>query len=196
GEDALLIRLERGRHEAFAVRDRLSPLIVRWHEMQIRPRDLDVVAEHPVEADFQRLNAGALALVRLNARDGVAAAVAEPTKLVQLGVDTGSNGGLLANARRRVSNENALNVSSDIRTRIPLVDEGFDQRAAPIARLSDGGERVEDVRQSRHGRAEGTELSRRAASKRRLGRQSFEIAYAVERVSQRFASQRCSDERI
>src|SRR5207247_5440564 len=46
GENLLLVLLERRRHEALAVRDRLTSLKVRWHEMQIRLRDFDVVTKN------------------------------------------------------------------------------------------------------------------------------------------------------
>ena len=75
-EHALLVLLERRRDEALSVRDRLTSLKVGGNQMKIRLRDLDVVAEHLVEADLERLDARALPLVRLNARDRVASAVA------------------------------------------------------------------------------------------------------------------------
>src|SRR5205807_9958236 len=75
-EYALLVLLERRRDEPLSVCDRLAPLVLRGNQMEIRPRDFDVVAEHFVETHLERLDAGALALVGLNPRDQVASAVA------------------------------------------------------------------------------------------------------------------------
>ena len=46
--------LQRGRDEALAAGDGLLPEVVRRHRVEIRFRDLDVVAKHAVVAHFQR----------------------------------------------------------------------------------------------------------------------------------------------
>ena len=58
-EHLRLILLERRRGEALAARDRLLALVVSRHGVQVRLRDLDVVAEHAVEANLERADAGA-----------------------------------------------------------------------------------------------------------------------------------------
>ena len=61
-EDLLLVLLERRRDESLAAGDRLLAVVVGRHACQVRPRDLDVVAEDPVVADLQRRDAGPRAL--------------------------------------------------------------------------------------------------------------------------------------
>ena len=81
------VLLQRRRDEAFGAGERLTSLIVRRYEVAVRVRDFDEVAEHPVESDLERRNAGARTLFGLNRRDGVLSAIAQRSKLVQLGVD-------------------------------------------------------------------------------------------------------------
>jgi hypothetical protein len=52
-EDAGLILLQLGGGEALGVDQRLLALVVRRREMQVRLRDLDVVAEDAVELHFE-----------------------------------------------------------------------------------------------------------------------------------------------
>jgi hypothetical protein len=52
-QDLLFVVLEGGRDEALAAGDRLFAVIVGWHEVKIRFRDLDVIAEDAVVPDLQ-----------------------------------------------------------------------------------------------------------------------------------------------
>ena len=54
-EHLLLVFLQRRRDEALAAGNRLLADVVGRHGVQVRLRDFDVVAEHAVEADLQRL---------------------------------------------------------------------------------------------------------------------------------------------
>ena len=58
-EHLLFVVLERRRDEALAAGDRLLAVIVGGHGVQVRLRDLDVVAEHAIEAHLERVDAGA-----------------------------------------------------------------------------------------------------------------------------------------
>ena len=78
-EDLLLGRqhlrfqlLQLGRGEALGVDQRLLAIVVRRRQVQVRLRDLDVVAEDVVEPDLERGDAGALPLARLDLRDVLA----------------------------------------------------------------------------------------------------------------------------
>jgi hypothetical protein len=121
GEHALLVGLERWRDEPLSVGDGLSALIVGGDEMQVRLRDLDVVAEHLVESDLERLNAGPRAFVGLYARDGIATAVAQRPKLVQLGVDSRRDRRLVAHADGGVIDKRSPNVARDVGAVVPRV---------------------------------------------------------------------------
>src|SRR5206468_4128234 len=68
-------------HEALGADQRLPPLVVGGDEWQVRARYLDVVAEDLVVADFERRDARALALRRLEAREP---APRVPRRLAQL----------------------------------------------------------------------------------------------------------------
>src|SRR5204862_502934 len=85
-EYASLVFLELRRHEPLRARERLAPLVVGRHLIEVGPRDLDVVPEHLVEPDLERADAGALALARLQAGDVGLAAVPGVSPLVEAAV--------------------------------------------------------------------------------------------------------------
>ena len=68
-----------------ALATRLLAAVVGRHRREVRARDLDVVAEHAVELDLQRRDAGALALARLDGGDAAAPAGRDVAQLVELG---------------------------------------------------------------------------------------------------------------
>ena len=74
------LQLRRG--EALGVHQRLLTLVIRRRVMQIRFRDLDVVAEHIVEANLQRLDARPRALAQFDLRDVLAAVAADVAQLI------------------------------------------------------------------------------------------------------------------
>ena len=69
GKNFALILLELGRSETFGVHQRLLALVIGRSELQIGFRDLDVVAEDVIEADLERLDAGAGAFARFDLGD-------------------------------------------------------------------------------------------------------------------------------
>ena len=81
-EHTLLVLLEGRRHEALRTGQRLAALIVGGYEVLVRVRDLDVVPEDAVEADLERVDAGALALLALDARNAILPAIPQRTQLV------------------------------------------------------------------------------------------------------------------
>ena len=99
-ENALLVLLERWRDESLARRDRLPSLVVRGHEVKVRLRDLDVVAEHLVEADLERRDARPRPFVALNSRDRVLPTVAKLAQLVELAVHVRQNARLVSDRQR------------------------------------------------------------------------------------------------
>jgi hypothetical protein len=64
-----LVGLERSGHVPLGADERLLPLVVGRHEVFVRLRDLDVVAEDLVVADLERWDARPLALRRLELRE-------------------------------------------------------------------------------------------------------------------------------
>ena len=76
--------------------------------MQVGLRDLDVVAEHAVEAHLQRLDAGARALGGLELGDHLLAGAADAAQLVELGVDAVANHVAVAGQRRRLVDDRGL----------------------------------------------------------------------------------------
>ena len=86
-EHLLLVLLQRRRGEPLAAGNRLLPLVVGRDGVQVRLRDLDVVAEHAVEADLQRPMP-----VRARSRSSISAITCRPERLivsqiVELGID-------------------------------------------------------------------------------------------------------------
>src|SRR5579883_2824701 len=97
-----LVILELGRGEALGVGQRLLALVVGGGEVEIGPRDFDVVAEDVVEPHLERLDAGALALARLNLRDHLAAVAREIAQFVELGAVAGADGAAVGEIERRL----------------------------------------------------------------------------------------------
>ena len=78
--------LERRGDVALAVDQRLLAHILRWDRFPVRVADLDVIAEHLVEADLQGPDPGALSLRLLEAADPVAGRARAGPNPIQLGV--------------------------------------------------------------------------------------------------------------
>ncbi len=76
-QDLGLVLLELGRGEAFGVDEGLLALVVGGDGLGVGLGDLDVVAEDVVEADFERADAGALALAFFDRGERLTAAAAE-----------------------------------------------------------------------------------------------------------------------
>ncbi len=76
-QDFLFVLLQFGRDVALGVLERLLALVIARDLGGVRVRDLDVVAENPVEADLEGVDAGALDFVRLKAGDPFLAAAAD-----------------------------------------------------------------------------------------------------------------------
>jgi hypothetical protein len=76
-QHTLLVLLESRRDVTLPVGERLPALVVSRYEVAVGVADLDVVAEDAVEADLERLDPGALALLPLDVRDRVPASIAQ-----------------------------------------------------------------------------------------------------------------------
>ena len=86
----VVFQLRRG--EALGVDQSLLALIVGGGQVLVGLGDFDVVTEDVVEADLQRLDAGAGAFASLDLRDDLAAIAAEIAQLVEIGVEARADG--------------------------------------------------------------------------------------------------------
>ena len=98
----LLVLLQRRRDEALAAGHGLLAVVVRRDVVQVRLGDLDVVAEHAVEADLQRVDAGARALALFHLGDHLLARSADVPQVVELRVDAVANHAAVAGQRARL----------------------------------------------------------------------------------------------
>ena len=91
-QDFLFVLLQGGRDEPLAAGDRLLAVVVGGHAREVRLRDLDVVAEHPVVADLQRVDPGARALRFFHLGDPLLAGTADAAQLVELRIHAVAHG--------------------------------------------------------------------------------------------------------
>ena len=110
-EDLLLELLERGRHEALGVGERLPADPVGRDAFPVRVADLERIAEDAVERDPQRRDPGALALLRLDREQRALRVAPQAPQRVELRVGavaddaagrarTGGSGASVASTRR------------------------------------------------------------------------------------------------
>ncbi len=91
--------------------------------MLIGFRDFDVIAEYVIEADLQRLNAGARSLARLDLRNVLAAVLPQVPQLIELSVVTGANRASIGNVHRRCIGNSGQNAIANFRQFVePLVN--------------------------------------------------------------------------
>ena len=108
-------------------------MVVGGHRVQVRLRDLDVVAEHAVEAHLERRDAGARALALLDLGDHLLARAADRAQLVELGVDAVADEAAVARQRRRLVDERPLDRVAHVHAGRRARRAGS-RRAAPAAR--------------------------------------------------------------
>ena len=82
-----LVVLQLRRGEALGIDQRLLAFVIGGRQVHVGVRDFDVVAEDVVEADLERLDAGARAFARFDLGDVLAAVPAEIAQFVQFGVE-------------------------------------------------------------------------------------------------------------
>ena len=123
-EHLLLVLLERGRDEALAAGNGLLAVIVGRHRVEVRLRHLDVVAEHAIEADLQRGDAGARALLLLHLGDDLLARAADVAQLVELGVDAVAHEPAVARQRRRLVLDGRFDPAADVGQVVELAARG------------------------------------------------------------------------
>ena len=100
-EHLLFVFFQRRRDEPLAAGDRLLAVIVGRNGVQVRLRDLDVVAEHAVVAHLQRVDAGARALALFELGDHLFARSADAAQVVELRVEAVADIAAVAHERAR-----------------------------------------------------------------------------------------------
>src|SRR5205814_135689 len=86
-EDQGFLFLELGRDVALAVDERLLARVLGGDGLAIGVADLEVVAEHLVESDLERPDAGPLAFVLFQAADPIAGGPRSVPKAVEVGIE-------------------------------------------------------------------------------------------------------------
>ena len=144
-EHLLLVLLQRRRGEALAAGNGLLALIVRRRRVEIGFRDLDVVAEHAVEPDFQRVDAGARAFTFLHFGNHLTSGSADGLQVVELRIDAVTSEAAVARERTRLVNERALDQIADVDQVVELRQEALQQRCLHFvehqAQAGNGGNR-------------------------------------------------------
>ena len=138
-EDLLFVLLERRRDEALAAGNRLLAVVVGRHRVQVRLRDLDVVAEDAVVADLERGDAGARALPLLHLGDHLLARRRDAPQVVELGVDAVADVAAVARQRRRLVDERRARWPPARRPRRRARRRGSTRAAPGTPRAAGGG---------------------------------------------------------
>ena len=127
-KDLPFVLLQRGRGEALAAGNRLLPLVIVGNGVQVRFRDLDVVAEHAVEPDLERADPGARALALLHLGNDLPAGAADRLQLVELGIDAVAGEAAIARERARLVDQRALDLGAELRKVVELGDQAAQER--------------------------------------------------------------------
>ena len=190
-EDPRLVLLELRRHVALGGGQGLPPLVVGGDLGRVGVGDLQVVAEHLVEADLERGNAGALALTLLERGDVLPAAVAERAQVVELAVEARADHATIAEGGRRTILEAAPELGGEIGEQIELVHrigQGGRRTAVGQRRRGERAEPFGHVGQAKKGVAQRAELAGSGPPGRGATRQPLDVPHAIERLAQTAAS--------
>ena len=145
-EDPLLVFLERGRDVTLAAGNRLLPMVIWRDRVEVRLRDLDVVAEDAVVPHLQRRDPGSRALSLLHLRDDLLAGSARRPKLVERSVEAVADVTALARERRRLVDERSVDAVPHVGELVELGDQAADERRLALGQhrldAGDGGNRI------------------------------------------------------
>ena len=173
-EHFLLVFLQRRRDEPLSTGDRLLAVVVGRHRMQVRLRNLDVVAEHAVVADLQRVDAGASALAFFELGDHLLARSADAPQFVDFGVEAVADVAAIPHQRAGVVDETAV----DIVAHVDEVVERADERA--------GERRFAGLQHEPHARHDGNrlfqadEIARAGVAERGARDEALEILHVLQ----------------
>ena len=173
-EHLLFVFLQRRRDEPLAAGDRLLPVVVGRHRVQIRFRDLDVVAEHAVVAHLQRVDAGARALAFFELGDHLLARAADATQVVELGVEAVADVAAVAHQRTGLVDEAAVDVVAHVDEIVERAHERPRQRR--LARI----EEQPDARHDRNRLLQADEIARSGIAERGARDEALEILHSFQ----------------
>ena len=177
-QDFLFVLLQRRRDEALAAGDGLLAVIVRRHRVQVRFRDLDVVAEDAVVADLQRRDAGARALALFQLRDDLLAGAADAAQVVQLGVDAVADVAAVADQGAGLLDDVRLDGVTHVRQVVERADERANQRRVA---------RVQRQANARHGGdrlLQADEIARPGGAERRARHEALEVVHRFQQLAE------------
>src|SRR6185503_7682827 len=175
-EHLVLVLLERGRDEALAAGNRLLTEVVARDVRQVRFRNLDVVPEDAVVADFQRVDPGAAPLRLLHLGDAALAGAADVPELVELGIDTVANRAAVAGERRRLVQERRFEIAAQICQIVETSSQASDERRAePV-------EQQADPRNRRQRLTQRDQIAGTRGAERGAGHQPLHVVHRPERV--------------
>ncbi len=177
-QDLLLVLLQRRRDEALAAGHGLLAVVVRRDVVQVRLRDLDVVAEHAVEPDFERVDAGARPLPLFHLGDHLLARSADVPQVVELGVDAVANHAAVAGQRAGLVDQRLLDGGPQHRHVVERRHQARDQRRLQaFEHHAHAGHRAQRLFQP-------DEVARPRDTQRSPRHEPLEVVHGLERVAQ------------
>ena len=188
-EDRRLVFLELGGDVALRPRQRLPPDVVVGDFGLVRPPNFDVVAEDPVVADLERLDAGALALLALQRRQVRARAGRDPTQSVELLVEAGAQHAAVAQRRRRIVDDGLGDGVRHVGTGVEARQQAVDPAA--LAFLAAGlGEQRGEIRHRFEPSAHRRHVPWRGPAGSDPSREALQIGHGLEQVGGTLPRQR------
>ncbi len=145
--------------------------------MLVRLGHLEVVAEHLVEADLERADAGALPLALLERQQMLLAVARQRAQPVQLGVDSGADDAAVLDRARWVVLETGGQLGFEIGERIG----GGDLPQQPRRAVRDAGL---DLRRHGQGLAQGGRLARAQPAEHGAAAEPLRIAHRAQQLAQ------------
>src|SRR4029077_551963 len=107
-ENLGLILFQLRSREALGIHQRLFAFVVGGREVQVRLRNLDVVAKDGIELYFERANSRPLPFARFDLRQVLLRVAAQVAQFVQIFVDAGGDHAAIAQRERRLRNQRAI----------------------------------------------------------------------------------------
>ncbi len=175
-EHFFLVFLQRRRDESLAARDRLLAMVVARDRMQVRLRDLDVVAEDAVVANLEGVDARPSALGLLHLGDDLFAGTADAAQLVEFAIHAVPGEAAIARQGRRLVVERRFDPVANVHEIVQLGEQRPDERRLQVRQHGpeprDDGERV----------LQADEIARARGAESGAGDEPLEILNGFDRV--------------
>ncbi len=177
-EHLLLVLLQRRCREPFAAGNRLFAVVVVRHVVQVGLRDFDVIAEHTVEADLERSDAGARALALFHRGDDLAPGAADRHEVVQFRIHAVTREAAVPREGGRLFDERAIDEVTDVGEVVELRQQAAEQR-----RL-DGREHHLHTRRCGQRLLQRHQVTRAGGAERRARHEALEIVHRLQRLAE------------